>query len=374
MAETEFQELVGRIIEYGPSVGWKEDRNQQELVRIPDLDIITICQFHQSDTLSISLNEIDEGLAQSFSPDDRAHFRAKCFTAAKPNADGVCTWLVFETSHAISEGSDISKLLRRLSDDNFARKPKATARVRVGEIAALCMVPFLGPLHLVAAWAWKPRRSDFTFARISLNKGDVMQASRRLGIGKRALFFGLLTHALLPDHLGSKKSHVAYSTLPPERMKLDSENYLNVKIDEVKYQGSLDLETHLLGMQKELEQRKPSKTFVHIWQNKLQGLHRWLFKKVPFLYPKHFFDFAPYDLLLSLLPPIRPAKSWANLPDTTVFAGSNTGAYPACIIAIGDNDISLNFWLNRNKKRCLDTVLSDAAELGIEGRSWSSVG
>ncbi|RFP88563.1 hypothetical protein DZK27_08795 [Rhodobacteraceae bacterium 63075] len=369
MTEDAFRELLARFAQNGPSVLWQEDRDAQTLVHRGDLDLVELGRYTRSDGALMPHSELAETLAKPFTPDEPASFRATCYTAPEPNENGMRTWIVFETSHAMTEGSDISKLLRRMTDDTDARPQKVSSRMRAGEVGALFLVPFIWVLHMFAAWSHKPHRRDYGFSRVTLDKADLGRAARELGVSKRAVIFGTVTHALLSDKLG-KKGHLAYTQLPGERLRLDSENYLNVQVDEVRAPIREDLKTQITELHETLAPRAGASHFVSIWHNKLLSMHRFFYRRMPWLYPKNFFDFSPYDLLLSLLPPIRPARSWADLQDTTVFAGSNTGAYPTCIIAVGETEISLNFWLDAAREDRLADVLSNAEALSIGARGW----
>lgn len=367
--EDAFRDLLARFAQNGPSVLWQEDRGAQSMVHRSDLDLVELGRFERSSGTLMSQSDLNATLAKPFTADEPVSFRATCHTAAEPNGNGIRTWIVFETSHAMTEGSDISKLLRRMTDDTDARAQKVSERMRAGEIGALFLVPFVWVLHMLAAWSWKARRAQFAFSRITLDKADLARAARELGVSKRSVIFGMVSHALLQDKLG-KKGHLAYSTLPGERLRLDSENYLNVQVDEVRAPIREDLKAQIIELHEMLAPRAGVSHFVSIWHNKLLSMHRFFYRWMPWAYPRNFFDFAPFDLLLSLLPPIRPARSWADLQDTTVFAGSNTGAYPACIIAVGEEQVSLNFWLDAARAERLPDVQRNAEALSIGARIW----
>ena len=369
MTEDAFRDLLTRLAENGPSLLWQEDLDAQAMVHRGDVDLVELGHYARSAGPLMPHSELAKTLAKPFTQDEAISFRATCHTAAEPNEMGVRTWLVFETSHAMTEGSDISKLLRRMTDDTDARPQKVSSRMRAGEIGALFLVPFIWVLHMLAAWSHKPHRRDYGFSRVTLDKADLARAARELGVSKRAVIFGIVTHALLSDKLG-KKGHLAYTQLPGERLRLDSENYLNVKVDEVRAPIRESLEAQITELDEMLAPRAGTSHFVSIWHNKLQSMHRFFYRRMLWLYPGNFFDFSPYDLLLSLLPPIRPARSWADLQDTTVFAGSNTGAYPTCIIAVGETEISLNFWLDAAREDRLGDVLRNAGALSIAARGW----
>lgn len=369
MTEDAFRSLLKRLAENGPSLLWQEDLDAQAMVHRDDVDLVEQGRYARSDGALMSHSELAGTLAKPFTSDEPVSFRATCHTAPEPNGNGIRTWIVFETSHAMTEGSDISKLLRRMTDDTDARPQKVSSRMRAGEIGALCLVPPLWVLHMFAAWSHKPRRADYGFSRVTLDKADLGRAARELGVSKRAVIFGVVTHALLSDKQG-KKGHLAYTQLPGERLRLDSENYLNVQVDEVRAPIRTELETQTTELDEMLAPRAGASHFVSIWHNKLLSMHRFFFRRMPWLYPENFFDFSPYDLLLSLLPPIRPARSWADLQDTTVFAGSNTGGYPTCIIAVGEREVSLNFWLDAAREDRLEGVLRNAEGLSIGARIW----
>ena len=119
-----------------------------------------------------------------------------------------------------------------------------------------------------------------------------------------------------------------------------------------------------------IDKQMQSGVFTQLFYNQVLVTQRLIGHYLPFLHHRKFFGQAPYDMVLSLLPPVRPHGRFALLADNPIFAGSFTGAVPSCIFVVGPRQTTLNFWLHASHKSNLASLTSLLEAHGVTASMW----
>lgn len=184
-------------------------------------------------------------------------------------------------------------------------------------------------------------------------------------MSQRALLFGLLTHALWSDPDKKRTLSAAFATLPRVRTRLSDDDFLNLRSDDFRLTLRGALEDDIRAMDKTLTARAPSAIFVQMWHRRLAALNQRLQRKMPWLYPERFFDFIPYDFVLSLLPPLDPRRVSPVFEGAQVYAGSNIGTGNGCFFIPTHDRITLNVWAEPAVRARFGELAGAAEALGI---------
>lgn len=370
VSEPAFRAFVARLIEDAPQLGWRESLIDSAHVTDAPVLLDEIIDYARHPLQQTGFAEIDRVLSEPLTDTGRPAFRAFCRTAPRADWRGVRSWIALQTTHALMEGGDVTSILRGRGSVHLERPlvdANLSAAIRLG---LPLMMPFLWLFHVLASRSVRLRPQQCSFERVALDRKSLTRAARRLGVGQRALLFGLVTHALLYDPERKRPLSLAYSILPRERVRLYDDEFLNVRIDEFRLRAEDDLEAHIKAMAQALIERGPSPMFSQAWQRRLTGVHKHVHRAWPWLYPKTFFDYTPYDLVLSMLEPVRPERYEPFLGGAHAFAGSNTGASPACIFVPARHEFTLNFWAAPETRERLPRLLEAAGALDIGVEYW----
>ena len=154
-------------------------------------------------------------------------------------------------------------------------------------------------------------------------------------------------------------------------MHLCDDEFLDVRIDEIWVRHSPSFDGFAGAMAQALAKRGSNPMFVQTWQRRINQVHRVLHQRMPWIYPKRLFGYAPYDVVLSLLPPVRPGRAFPILEGAEVFTGSDTGTAESCIFAASADAVTVTLWSGADRAGHVDAILARAAALGIGARQWA---
>lgn len=364
-----FRDLVARVLAQAPQLGWAEDLAADGLRDFAPVAVDTLAHYFRASRQGWCLRDFDALLAEPLAPGAPA-FRARCMAATEPDARELRAWVLFEASHALTEGGDIGAILRGRGAGHDRRPIFDVPRRGWRRLALAVSLPALWALHLGASFTERRKAAHCRVLRVSLDLGSVALAARRLGVTQRALLFGLVIGGLFGGEARRRALNIGYSSLPKARARLLDDTFLNVRMDEFRVKPTGTPETDVRAAAEAIARRGPMPLSVQAWHNALLGVHRRVQQLVPGLYRHGFFDYSPYDLVLSLVPQVRPGKAWGPLDGVTCFAGSNTGATPNCIYAVGARQITLSLWLPPALAARQGVLLQAAAMLGISAETW----
>ncbi len=361
VTEESFLQLVGDVVEAAPQLMWRESLQDNGHDCDATGDWHTQCAFQEYDNAQIAARDLSHRLGHPLHDTGKPAFRALCQIIPSPN--GPQSRIVFQTTHALMEGGDVADLLR---GRDAIRSERSTISARIPVLARLgvwLVIPLLWVINLSMAAFEKTDRADFAMARILLDRTDLKRVAKGIGISQRDLLFALTTHHRKP---GKKGIFAAYSNRPAARVHLCDDEYLTVRMDEVRIPKSDAFETYAKDLATTLKARGPSPLFTQMWYRRITQVHRWLHPRAPWLYPRQLFGFAPYDVILSLLPPVRVGRNFPLLAGSRIFAGSNTGTAESCIFAMGPKELTISLWSGAERESHVAAIRARAAELGID--------
>lgn len=365
VSTAELLDLVAEVVAAAPQLRWRESLVQGGHSPDPDTRIEALIDHQGAVTAAAGRAALVDCLSQPLHDTGKPAFRVVCRSAPEPDPDGVQCWILFQTTHALMEGGDIASILRGRGSVHDARRVVDGGLGVFKRLAAAVLPAFFYGLHMLAAATEKRDPAGFAFLTETLDRADLCVVARRLGVSQRALVFGLVTHALLAE-AGKKRSvSLTYSTLPTERARLSDDEFLNLRMDDLRLRLGADVEADIRTTANALDARGPSPIFAQTWQRKLTRWHRSVHQRCPGLYPRRFFGFAPYDMVLSMVPPVDPGRFSPLLTRARVFAGSNTGSVPTCVMVPTRETVSLTLWASPVMQARFDRLRMAAETLGI---------
>jgi hypothetical protein len=99
--------------------------------------------------------------------------------------------------------------------------------------------------------------------------------------------------------------------------------------------------------------------------------HRWLSRRLPWLYTPRLFSFMWYDLLFSLTPPYRPDGSLLGTMMEPVYSGGTMKGINGCITVPGRAFVTLSFALEEKHLPRLEALDQLMAQMPVSPRSES---
>ncbi len=370
IAPATFHDLVGQMLRLAPQLSWSESLLQDGHLVAPMVAPAAVSRYLPMPGSGLLFRDLEADLAETLADTGRPAFRASCLAATEPDARGVRALMVLQATHGVTEGGDISRLARGRSAEHEGR-PESRQRLRkVQRLAMWAMLPLLWAGFLFAARLRRRPLHEFRFVRVSLDRAGVAAAVRRLGVTHRAFLFGLVLHAVLHDPNRKRRLNLAYSTLPMARARKHDDSFLNVRMDEFRLQTAATPEASIRATAAAIAARGPTPIFVQAWQSAVLGWHRRTRRIAPWLYRRGFFGYTPYDLVLSLVPPLLPGPSWGPLAGATFFAGSNTSTTPNCIFAVTRDRITLTLWADSAVAARVEAIIGNAEALGVAAEVW----
>ncbi|MCC5987676.1 MAG: hypothetical protein JJT95_08340 [Pararhodobacter sp.] len=297
--------------------------------------------------------------------------RARLLTLA-PGAEGSTgSVLSIAVSHALVEGADLSALMR---GGRNRRQGAAEPRFGVFSRFGLALgAPVLAALHLFLARREKRRRDGFGFAVVELDAAALRHAARRLGLRRRSLLFSCVLHALTDGPAG-RRLGVSYSHMPPNRVTLEDDSQLAVRVNFLSLRREATPEAFARQIEHQLRRRDESEVLTQFLNNRVLGWHRRAIRLFPSLYGGAFFGFAPYEMVLSLVHPLRPAGEFGAFGQARIIGGSMTGTAPSCIMVQANGRVGLCLWIEHDRMARLSALRDNLLELGIDCTAFTREG
>ncbi|GAB5448653.1 hypothetical protein [Gymnodinialimonas sp.] len=367
VSEDAFRSLVADIVAAAPQLLWRESLKESGHFKATDVDWGAQCAFSTPTSGAEAASELHKTLSTPLHDTDRPAFRALCQTLSGHQAPKAR--IVIVTTHALMEGGDVADLLRGRNSEHAAR-PVTDAGLPLGaRLGALAISPLLWALNLAAARFETKDRAAFGFAALRFDRADLRRVARSLNMGQRDLAFALVSYHRGQLPKPKAKLHAAYSSRPHARVRLCDDEVLSLRMDEITVAHAEGFPTFATRMRDALTRRGPEPMFVQTWHRRLNQIHRFLHPRVPWLYPKALFGFAPYDVVLSLLPPVQ-TKS-AALDGAVIYAGSDTGTAESCIFAACAQSFTVTLWSGAERAGHVAEIERTAQAMGIRvSRAW----
>lgn len=288
----------------------------------------------------------------------RPSIRLRCTSLAE-GADGpVGTVLSVAVSHALVDGAGLANLAR----GRDAARPVSLPFAAPGGTGAPRILGLLAPalalVHLVLAHAARRKTDGFGFQTARLDRALVRAAAARLGVSQRSLLFACVLDALLPHRRG-RRVRFAYAVLGAG----SADAFFHARVNYAVLPLARDLAAFTRDLDALLARRDAAAVGINALVDRILGFHRRLMARAPWLYGTRFFQYAPYDLELSLLPPLRPSGPFARFRDATLYAGCDNGATPICIFLPSAGGISLGLWVEEQHGAAVAAIPETLAAL-----------
>lgn len=297
--------------------------------------------------------------------------RARLITLAPDEKGSIGSVLSIAVSHALIEGADLSTLMR----DGRSRSQRSVDP-RFGVFSRLGLAlgsPMLATLQLFLSHREKRRRGSFGFAVVELDAAALRHAARRLGLRRRSLLFGSVLHALTDGPAG-RRLGVSYSHLPPYRLTLEDDSQLSVRVNFLSLKREDTVEAFAGHIEEQLRRRDESAVLTQFLANRVLGWHRRAIRLFPGLYRGAFFGFAPYEMVLSLVHPLRPTGAFAAFRQARIIGGSMTGTAPSCIMMQANGRVGMCLWIEHDRMARLSTLRDNLLALGIDCTAFTRDG
>jgi len=341
LTEAAFQDISRRVLAAAPDLLQYESLETQSL-RPATADPDALARFERVTGAAPDVADLRREMGRPFADTGEPTFWSRCIVADAPNAEGFRSLISFETSHAISEGGDLVACLRDRRPDAFPQPPMARPLSLRQRFAVALIAPATAVLHLSMSKLDRRARHPFGDGELALDRGTLRAAARRIGVSQKALLFALVLFGLRRPARRHRPYWVAFAYLPKEKAPGADDDRLAVRLLEtfLRITGSFpafarDIEARLA----EVNQESPVKMAL---ADRTHAINRFIWRRVPALYRRGFFGYAPYDFLLSMLPPVRPTRGMALFRRARLYAGSGPAASRACIFLPGPAAITLN--------------------------------
>lgn len=375
VSREEFDDLVQATLQAAPQLLHHEDVETQTHHRAPVFGSIRglplMADLHEAGV--ISHREVGE------LPGDIAHLHARtgapfemglpAFRATCVSAPGKGAAIIFESSHGLMEGSDITQTLRGRSAAHEGRPAPTGGPSLTERISTNLLAPLVVFAHVTMSAFDRNRHEKLSFTAFSVDFRDIVQAARRHGISRRAFLFASVLYPLALARTGSvSKLFFCYSTLTRRPLRIAGDEYLNVRMDEMRFKGAQGFAAYAKALEAGLAERRGEAMFTQYMYDRALAFGRALHGVLPTGLPKSYFGFAPQDIVLSLLPPMRPKGGFSLLDEATLYAGSESGRVGNCIFVPGRKEVTYNFNTNERVRACLPAIRSLLAEEGVAVR------
>lgn len=292
---------------------------------------------------------------------------------APPPIGAVASVLTIAVSHALVEGADLSASMRGRHDRRARRNAIARPFGPLARVGITLGAPVLAGIHWLLSRRERRRPADFGFAVVELDALALRAAARDLGLRRRSLLFGLVLHALTQGPQGRRLS-MSYSHMPPGKVLLEDDSQLSVRVNFLQPRWQTrpqDLARHIEDL---LARQNEDEVLTQFLNNRVLGWHRRARRWFPRAYKGAFFGFAPYELVLSLVHPLRPGGVFAPFRKARLIGGSFTGTAPSCIMVQANGRVSLCLWIEKTRMARLERLCASLRDLGIEARGWTPQG
>lgn len=365
-----FRALVGRMLDDAPQMWLGESLARSAHVDTGHRDLDAVIDYARAPVQALGPGDLDALISAPLHDTGAPACRAICRAAPVADGRGVKSWIVLQTTHALMEGGDVTSILRGRGSVHVGRPVVEAGLTPLARAGIAALMPLALVVHMLSARCVTLDPADFAFRRVLVDRARVARRARRLGVGKRALLFGVVTHGLLQTPARQRPLNLAYSILPSARVRLYDDEFLNVRIDEFRVKGAEDPRLHVKRMSQALTARGPSPMATQALHRRLNMVHRRLHPRAPWIYPSRLFGYSPYDLVLSMLQPVRPDRYDPALAGARAFAGSSAGTTPVCIFAPARNEITLGLYLPPALRDRLPALVERLDAFGLAPEQW----
>lgn len=327
-----------------------------------------IVQFKQQDRLKVHPTNWFLPRFDLYADHDWPAFKAWGVAAREPDERRRRGFVLMQSTHALMEGADLAAILHGRPAYHAAADSTGTEMGWPHRLLISAVTPAVSLIHLMMAKTERRSRNDFRFRSLSISSARLRQCARELGVSRRALLFSAILHGMA-DKPGAKQTF-GYSSLPAKPLQLDTDNYLRVRMHQLTVRSVASLAANTRALADRLDAADGQAIATQVLLNNALRFQRRLIRILPSLYRGPFFGYGPSDIVLSILPPIRPRGIFEPLRHEPVFGGSATGTIPNCIVLPGEFHTTLNFWADEKIRDAIPAIMDRLKSLKLEPDNW----
>ena len=367
LTRAEFDELTEHVLTAIPFMRAAADTKRQVFGEPAPGSETAARLYGKQPRLDIAMSDWLEARRGSFENNGRPCYLARCVSAAEPDANGMHSLFYIQTSHAIAEGLDVSALVRGRARTAGPGGPTRRTTELASRLFHDVLAAFAAPAVLLAANLMPARRKREGFHVVSFDRAAVRVMANRLGIGQKALCFALVTAGLTPRRLFYR---LAYITLPSAGGAGEFDGHIAFHIRQTAVRAGGDLAAFARRVDTALRRTDTGFFQAQYIYFRIGAFYRRIEPALPFLFGERFRRFFPFDILLSMMPPVLPSGRFGELIDGPFFAGTAQAGGNVGVFAPGRRTIALTLWLDdKAAARLPDMVaLAEAHGIGCEAK------
>ena len=366
LTRSSFRWMVEDVIGLAPQLNLRNDDRRQAHIDARPFDLEEIISFTELDSFAGFPDSVLSPNQDLFLDPRLPSFRAACFSLRNgANADGNRSFVLYRASHALMEGIDTAQVLRGRPSKHETHPARQVARP-LGRLATAIVATLAMPTNFaITAFHWR-NNNDCSLRTIALSRRDLKRVATELGVQQRTVIFALVMNGFY--HANKRRSlrprFIGYSNLSPRRFDGDDDFVrLRMQVTTMRQRSSFAEYAEALDLKLAGAGRESLGLQMHY--NAIFGFHRRLAKITPALYGKRFFGFAPYDFLLSLVPPHTPSGVFAGLALNDIYCGTHMAGVNCCVIVPQPDRISLNIYSPTRFVDRISDIESLLAAVGI---------
>lgn len=286
---------------------------------------------------------LDDGMAALGDP-DLPFLRIRVGRlAGGPDAQGRRSFLLVQTSHALAEGTDSSRLTRSRAAAHpvsvSAQRTPAPIRVAARVVAGLAV-----PMHLLVSRFWTPHPGPVRIATRAYPRALFARLARGLGVRQRVLFMALVAHVTVGTGHGRRVSST-YSTLD-DGGGANRDGFMRMRMLFASFRTQRDFGAFARALDARLARVEAAESGFNAEMNAAAvGFHRRLAHWFPLLYSPEVFAFMPYDFVFALIPPHRLGGALTEGLIEPVYCGATMPGVNGCVVVPGRTMVTFNFYL-----------------------------
>ena len=200
---------------------------------------------------------------------------------------------------------------------------------------------------------------------LALSRPDLKRVAAELGVQQRTLIFALITYGIGHARGRLWRPHViGYTNLTARRFDGD-DTFVRLRMQNATIRGHRDFNAYVRRLDEKLTRDGRERLRIQMHYNAIFGIHRRIARLFPGLYGRRFFGFAPYDYLLSLLPPHTPGGEFAEYKTNAIYCGAFQRGTNCVVIVPQQDRVTLGFYCPTRVLARMSGIEEVAETLGV---------
>ncbi len=362
LTRSQFDELIEHVLAAIPDLRLAADMKRQvhNTRGVPENSRDRM--FEELERFDMDLSQWLQARDGFFEGTARPAFLARCLSAREAGADGVRSIFYLQTCHAHMEGLDVSRLVRGVGAGSRVQKRVRQRLPLAQRVLYSVLACLIGPLAILGANILPARNAKRRFWSMRLCKRDVHRLAHEVGVGQRALCFALVLRGL---HGRRRRHNFIYTALPAIKYLADDDPRIAVHGRSARVRSDVDFCDFARRLEREMRRADARTLQMHYVAIRTFRVFRLVGRYLPCLFRRRFKRFLPFDMVLSMLPPVLPSGRFSELIDGPVYGGVATHGSDNCVLSPGREVIAVNLWLDERSASRLPQLLALAKDIGI---------